>query len=88
MGSPVSPAVANLKMEDFEEKALASAAHPPDVWFRYVDDTFTELHEYHIEPFTEHLNSQDPNIKFTREEEDEHGNLPFLDTQIIKQDDL
>ena len=28
MGSPVSPIVANLFMEDFEIKALASASHP------------------------------------------------------------
>ena len=29
MGSSVSPIVANLSMEHFEEKALASAANPP-----------------------------------------------------------
>ena len=29
MGSPVSPIVANLLMEDFERKALVSASHPP-----------------------------------------------------------
>ena len=28
MGSPVSPIVANLFMEDFERKALASDSHP------------------------------------------------------------
>ena len=28
MGSPVSPIVANLFMEDFERKALSSAIHP------------------------------------------------------------
>ena len=29
MGSPVSPIVANLVMEDFERKALTSAIYPP-----------------------------------------------------------
>ena len=29
MGSPVSPIVANLFMEDFERKALMSAIYPP-----------------------------------------------------------
>ena len=28
MGSPVSPIVCNLYMEDFEEKAITTAAHP------------------------------------------------------------
>ena len=30
MGSPVSPIVANLYMEYFEQKALSTATHPPD----------------------------------------------------------
>ena len=29
MGSPVSPIVANLYMEYFEQKALCTATHPP-----------------------------------------------------------
>ena len=40
MGSPLSPIVANLFMEAFEEKALESAVLRPRMWVRYVDDTF------------------------------------------------
>ena len=30
MGSPVSPVVANLYMEFFEDRALTTAVNPPD----------------------------------------------------------
>ena len=39
MGSPVSPIVANLHMEYFEQKAL-STAPTLRLWCQYVDDTF------------------------------------------------
>ena len=81
MGSPVSPVVANLYMENFERRALTSAPRPPNIWFRYVDDTFTVLHHDDIGNFTDHINSIDPNIQFTIEPESE-GRMPFLDTCI------
>ena len=43
MGSPISPIVANLFMEDFEIKAINSAVDPPRIWKRFVDDTFVVI---------------------------------------------
>jgi hypothetical protein len=86
MGSPVSPIVANLFMEDFEEKALASFHSPPRYWGRYMDDTMTLLKEADIEDFSNHLNQQHPAIKFTREVE-ENGTIAMLDTRIIRTDE-
>lgn len=39
MGSPVSPIVANIFVEDFESKALASACLLPKLWKTFLDDT-------------------------------------------------
>ncbi|XP_072019492.1 uncharacterized protein [Amphiura filiformis] len=86
MGSPVSPIVCNLYMEDLEQKAIKSAPHPPLWWYRYVDDTHTKLKKQYAQEFTDHLNSLDTDIKFTTEGE-EDGTLAFLDTHtVIKED--
>ena len=82
MGSPISPKMANIFMEAFENKAIETALHPPRLWKRYVDDTFVLQDQAHKEEFLQHLNSVDPSIKFTVEEAKEDGSIPFLDTII------
>ena len=82
MGSPVSPIIANLYMEGFEGDCSPHSPQPhPSVWFRYVDDTFNVIHEYHVDEFTTNLNSLDYNIKFTTEPEQD-GTLRFLDACV------
>ncbi|XP_072030199.1 uncharacterized protein [Amphiura filiformis] len=69
MGSPVSPIVANLFMENFEQKALASFHSPKKFWGRFVDDTLVIIDKILIDEFTEHINNQHPAIKFTLDKE-------------------
>ncbi|XP_078582762.1 uncharacterized protein LOC144865701 isoform X2 [Branchiostoma floridae x Branchiostoma japonicum] len=86
MGSPVSPIVCNLYLEHLEQRALRTAPHPPLWWYRYVDDTHTKLKKTYADEFTDHLNSLDPDIKFTFEKE-ENRSLAFLDTLTTVQED-
>ena len=81
MGSPVSVTVANLVMEDVEQRALATTDMHPRFWKRYVDDTCTVLPADNVQRFLDHLNEVEPSIRFTVEVESD-GKLPFLDVLL------
>ena len=83
MGSPVSPIVANLYMEFLEQKVLSTAPNSPTFWHRFVDDTFVIHKKVNKQGFLQHINSVDPAIRFTVEDNKEDGSIPFLDT-IVK----
>ena len=87
MGSPISPIVANLFMEDLEIRAISSAVHPPTIWKRFVDGTFVVTESSRKEEFLEHINNMDPHIQFTTEDAKPDGSLPFLDTIVLPQPD-
>ena len=56
---------------------MESFANPPDIWFRYVDDTFASMLEEFIDLFLSHLNQQHERIKFTIEHQQD-CELPFV----------
>ncbi|MCG8429652.1 MAG: hypothetical protein MJA29_00535, partial [Candidatus Omnitrophica bacterium] len=82
MGSPCSPVVANIYMEFFENKALSIPNAPinTDWWYRYVDDCLTKIKKGNQRVALDFLNSIDEHIKFTIEEPNGEGAIPFLDT--------
>ena len=79
MGSPISPLIANLFMEEFEVKALSSS-QTTHLWLRFVDDNFVINKAEHSHQLPDHINNQDPHIQFTVEEPSQEGIFPFLDT--------
>ena len=81
MGSPISPHIANIFMEEFEVKALQSFPNPHSLWLRFVDDTFVINKAEHSQDLLQHINNQDPHIQFTVEPT-QQGSLPFLDTLV------
>ena len=56
MGSPVSVTIANLVMEDVEERALATTDIPLRFWKRCVNDRCTALLAHRLQEFLSHLN--------------------------------
>ena len=86
IGSSVSPIIANLNMEHFEQLGITSAPVRPSVWFRYVDDTFVKIDRNAADDFTAHTNGLDTHIKFISEPE--VGNkLGFLDSLVARKTD-
>ena len=56
---------------------------PPRFWHRFVDDTFVINKGVNKQGFLQHINSVDPAIRFTVEDNKEGGSIPFLDI-IVK----
>ena len=86
MGSPVSAVIANLYVEIFEEQEIKTAPCTPKIWKRYVDDTFTILDRDKVDDFLQHLNSQQPSIRFAMETEN-NSKIAFLDTSVCREPD-
>ncbi|XP_072028434.1 uncharacterized protein [Amphiura filiformis] len=83
MGNPISPIIANLVMEWFEQHALETyQVVPPRLWLRYVDDTFVIINRHEQDNFFKHINSMNSdNIKFTQEKCTDNK-LAFLDCHV------
>ena len=87
MGSPLSPIIANIYMEEFETRALSTSPNPPTLWKRFVDDTFVVIQTAHKEEFFHHINSIEESIQVTPEDIQADGSLPFLDVLVTPQPD-
>ncbi len=82
MGTRVAPSLANIFMEDFEERFIYTHDHAPDFYYRYLDDCILGWShgEEKFEKFMEHINSVHESIKFTSEKSETC--VPFLDLNV------
>jgi len=85
MGSPVSAVMANLAMENLEQRALSTSLVQPRFWKRYVDDICAAVKSGLVQTLQDHLNSVEPSIQFTVERET-NREIAFLDVSICRQD--
>ena len=84
MGSPLSPILTEIYMTDLVEKALLISPYHSVCWYRKVDDTFVILQpDQDPQQLLDHLNAQQPRIKFTIENEN-NNQLPFLDVLVTR----
>jgi len=81
MGSPLSPIVADLVMQDLEENILNSLNSRPPLYYRYVDDIILSAPENEIHNILEKFNSYHHRLKFTMETE-VNRRLSFLDITL------
>ena len=56
MGSPISPIVGNLVLEESQIKAINTATNPPKVWLSYLDDTLVIKKAEHSHQFLKNIN--------------------------------
>ena len=88
MGQPLSTPLANIFLCLNEKQWLhdCPAEFKPVFYKRYVDDTIVIFRKKeHIPKFHEYINSRHPNMKFTKELE-ENRKIPFLDI-LLEHDD-
>ena len=86
MGSPLSPIVSNLVLEDVEKRALSSLDFVPLIYKRYVDDILVIIPSDKILDLVNAFNSIGHSIQFTYKTERNNA-LNYLDLNIIKTTD-
>ena len=79
MGSPVSPIVVNLCMEEIEELTRSRSKSPPKKWCRFVHYIFAIIKRHMLTNFYSLLNSIDPHIKLIMKQKQD-DKVSSLDT--------
>ena len=83
MGSPIRQLIANLFMAEFEVKPISSCL-PPDLWLRYVEDTFVIQQARTLSTVPPVRQLPRPHFQFTNKDPHENGSILFLDTLVSR----
>lgn len=87
MGSPVSPILAQIVMDDILDEAFSQIKRP-QIFVKYVDDILTIARPEELDQITQTLNRIDPNIQFELEiENPQTQSINFLELSIINKHD-
>ena len=86
IGAATSGFAAEIFLQKLEKIALSTFFCPPEVWRRFVDDTFAKIKRILLQQFKEHLNKQNQYLKWTEEVEVDNQ-LAFLETKVHKRED-
>ncbi|XP_058817322.1 uncharacterized protein LOC131680624 [Topomyia yanbarensis] len=86
MGSPLSPILADIVMENLISTVIRSLPFKIPVLRKYVDDLVLALPKNQVQQTLHIFNSYNENIQFTIELESD-SKLPFLDTLLIRNKD-
>ncbi|XP_070170860.1 uncharacterized protein [Polyergus mexicanus] len=87
MGSPLSPILADIVMDDLETHCLSLLNFIVPVYYRYVDDIFAIVPRAKVDEIKLVFNSYHQRLKFTHETESDSC-INFLDTTVIRCDGL
>ena len=85
MGSLVLGVMANLVMDNLEQRALSTSLVQPRFWKRYVDDVCAAVKPGLVQTLQDHLNNVKPSMQFTVERET-NQEIAFLDVSLCRQD--
>ncbi|XP_046605015.1 uncharacterized protein LOC124297747 [Neodiprion virginianus] len=87
MGSPLSPILSDLVLDDLEQYCLNKLDFKPSFFFRYVYDIITAVPSHKVAEMLSVFNSCHPRLQFTSDLESNHQ-ISFLDVLIINDNQL
>ena len=83
MGSPLTVALAEIRVTETEQLALETSSQPPKHYRHFVDDGFGHLmNQQHANEFLRHINGLTNDLQYTIEHPTPYGFIPYLDILI------